>query len=74
MANHTLAHKHSGRNEMTKPTALAMAQREANRTGKHLLVLNLNPFGSMWVVREYENRLAKERGVWIVSPNELTQP
>jgi hypothetical protein len=54
---------------MTKPDALAMAQREADRTGKHLLVLNLNPFGSMWVAREYENQLAKERGVWIVSPN-----
>ena len=54
---------------MNKHEALAMAQREADRTGKHLLVLNLNPFGSMWVVRDYENRLAKERGVWIVSPN-----
>jgi hypothetical protein len=53
---------------MNKHEALTMAQREASRTGKHLLVLNLNPFGSMWVVREYENQLAKERGVWIVSP------
>jgi hypothetical protein len=57
---------------MTRDETLALAQREANRTGKHLLVLNLNPFGSMWVIREYENRLAKEPGVWIVSPNELT--
>jgi hypothetical protein len=55
---------------MNKHAALAMAQREADRTGKHLLVLNLNPFGSMWIVREYENQLAKERGVWIVSPNQ----
>ena len=53
---------------MNKQEALAMSQREANRTDKHMLVLNLNPFGSMWVVREYENRLAKEPGVWIVSP------
>ena len=53
---------------MNKQEALTKAQREADRTGKHLLVLNLNPFGSMWVVREYENQLAKEPGVWIVSP------
>jgi hypothetical protein len=54
---------------MNKSTALAMAQREADRTGKHLLVLNLNPFGSMWVIRDCEYPLVKERGVWIVSPN-----
>jgi hypothetical protein len=53
---------------MNRDETLALAQREANRAGKHLLVLNLNPFGSMWVVREYKNQLAKERGVWIVSP------
>ena len=58
---------------MNKQEALAMSQREANRTDKHMLVLNLNPFGSMWVVREYENRLAKERGVWIV-PNRIHAP
>jgi hypothetical protein len=55
---------------MTRDNALTLAQREADRTGKHMLVLNLNPYGSLWIIRDYENHLAKELGIWIVSPQE----
>lgn len=53
---------------MTRDQTIAVAQRQADRMGKTLLVLNLNPFGSLWVIRDCEYPLVKEPGVWIVSP------
>ena len=45
---------------MTKTNAAALAQRTANQTGHITLIVNLNPFGSLWVVREWNERLVKE--------------
>jgi hypothetical protein len=47
---------------------VARAKLQADREGKALLVLNLNPFGAMWVIREYDERLAREPKVITILP------
>jgi hypothetical protein len=39
---------------MTKDKAIAMAQRSANREQKPMVVVNLNPYAALWVVRDWQ--------------------
>jgi hypothetical protein len=36
--------------------AIALAQREANRERRAMMVLNLNPYSPLYVVREYSEK------------------
>jgi hypothetical protein len=46
---------------MTKQNAIELAQRTANRDNHPMAVLNLNPFGSLYVVRDWHDDLAGNR-------------
>jgi hypothetical protein len=39
---------------MTKDQAIARAQIDANREHEEMAVFNLNPFGSLWVIRHFD--------------------
>ncbi len=41
---------------MTKQATIELAQRTANREGKPMAVLNLNPFSPIYVVRDWDDR------------------
>jgi hypothetical protein len=43
--------------------ALALAKKEANRTGEPVAVYNLNPFGRLYVIREWKNGSASDRSL-----------
>ena len=50
----------SARSEpMTKERIIAKAQAEANRDGKALAVLNLNPFSPLYVIRFWDESFAQ---------------
>jgi hypothetical protein len=53
---------------MTKKAAIELAQRTANREGKPMAVLNLNPFGALYVVRDYNPSMLSRELVAIVGP------
>lgn len=53
---------------ITKKEALDLAQRTANREGKAMAVLNLNPFGALYVVREYSPGMLGPDLVSIIAP------
>jgi hypothetical protein len=53
---------------MTKQAAIELAQRTANREGKPMTVLNLNPFGALYVVRDYDPSILGRELVTIVGP------
>jgi hypothetical protein len=53
---------------MTKKDALDLAQRTANREGKPMAVLNLNPFNPLYVVREYDPRMLGPDLISIIAP------
>lgn len=46
---------------MTKERALVLAQREADKTHRTMLVLNLNPFAPMYVIREWSQKARDSR-------------
>lgn len=47
---------------MTKLEAIERkAQQEANRSNKPMAVLNLNPFGGLFVIREWDDRYLGHR-------------
>lgn len=46
---------------MTKERIMAMAQRDANREGKPMAVLNLNQFSPLYVVRAWDERYVGHR-------------
>jgi hypothetical protein len=46
--------------------ALRMAERDATRTGKSHVIINLNPFGKLYVVRELSTNM--EGVVSVVPP------
>lgn len=53
-----------------KGRVLAMAQADADRSGETVLVLNLNRVGApLWVCRCFNERLAREPGVIVVTPH-----
>jgi hypothetical protein len=52
----------------TKKAAIELAQRTANREGKPMAVLNLNPFGALYVVRDYDPSMLGRELVSIVGP------
>jgi len=52
-----------------KDRVLAMAQADADRSGETVLVLNLNRLGApLWVCRVFDERLAREPDVIVVTP------
>jgi hypothetical protein len=54
----------------TKQRVIDMAKRDAAREGKTMLVLNLNPFGALYVVRDYSDTLAfSDKVVAVVEPD-----
>jgi hypothetical protein len=46
---------------MTKERTLAQAQVVANHSGRTMAVLNLNPFGGLYVIRDWDDRFAGSR-------------
>jgi hypothetical protein len=46
---------------MTKERILAQAQRDANREGRPMAVLNLNPYSPLYVIREWDQRYEGSR-------------
>jgi hypothetical protein len=54
---------------MSKERAIADAQRSANREGKAMVVLNLNQFSPLYVVRDFDTRYEGDRQlVAVVQP------
>ena len=53
---------------LTKQAAIDLAQRTADREGRPMAVLNLNPFRPLYVVREYSPDLLGPDLVSIVAP------
>ncbi len=55
-------------------SAKELAQRYANRERKPFIVLNLNPYSPLYVVRDYDDRLLDSKGfVALVEPMEPAQ-
>ena len=46
---------------MTKDQIMKRAQLDANREGKPMAVLNLNPYAPMYVIREWSDRYEGNR-------------
>jgi hypothetical protein len=46
---------------MTKQQIMELAQREADREHRTMLVLNLNPYSPLYVVREWSQRARDSR-------------
>ena len=42
---------------MTKAQVIAKAKRDVEQNGKPLMVLNLNPYGALYVIRDFDERL-----------------
>jgi hypothetical protein len=53
---------------VTKEKAIANAQSAANREGKPMVVLNLNRYSPLYVVRYYETRMMSDAIVAILQP------
>lgn len=60
---------------MTFDKLKLQAQRDANRTGKRLAVLNLNKFSPpLYVIRQWDDRFEGDKGlVWIAYPGTIDQ-
>lgn len=57
---------------MTEAQATLNAQRAANREGRAMCVLNLNPYSPLYVVREHNTVCATPKGLVVVCYPETT--
>jgi hypothetical protein len=46
---------------MTRERAMMLAQRSADHVNQPMAVLNLNPFGALYVIREWDDRFDGDR-------------
>jgi hypothetical protein len=46
---------------MTKARAIELAQRSADHVNRPMAVLNLNPYGALYVIREWDDRFDGDR-------------